>query len=222
MIFSHQTLTKTLSWSDTSHICELIIESPRFLREFLAALARREDEEKFSFIRDGKKLSLKDDVDIIFNPLKLEFNNKKALTVLLKMLVKTSLSEDFYESTNRFKTNIIKYLGKLTDVEDYSFEVDSEDFNLDVIAKAINLHIIGDEDDFVELLTDYMSMMTELLDTKLFIFINLRTFLEDNELKRLIHNIDNHEFDILLVESQPENVDYRFEKIIIDHDLCEL
>ena len=52
--------------------------------------------------------------------------------------------------------------------------------------------------------------------------VGVRTFLEDNELKRLIHNIDNHEFDILLVESQPENVDYRFEKIIIDHDLCEL
>lgn len=222
MIFSHQSLEKTLTWSNKNHIAELIIEFPIFYREFLSALAKRESAEQFHFSENSKSLSLKDDIDVIFNPLKLEFNNKKALTILLKILVKTSLSENFYLSTNKFKTNIAKYLNKLIDVEDYNFEVDSDDFNLDAIAKSINLHIVGDEDDFVELLVDYMSMMSELLGTKLFIFINLRTFLTDPEFKRLVHDVDNHQFNLLLVENESENDDYHFDKIIVDNDLCEL
>ena len=222
MKFTHQNLNKTLEWTTSSHVCELVIESPLFLRNFLGALARREDEVDFSFTESAKKLSLTSDVDIIFNPLKLDFNNKKALTVLLKTLVKNSLSEDFYLSTNRFKTNLVRYLNKLIDVEDYGFEVDSEDFNLDAVAKAINLHVIDDEDDFVELLTDYMSMMSELLHIKLFIFVNLRIFLTDTEFKRFVHNLDNHEFNVLLVENAPRNSAYRFDKIIVDSDLCEL
>ena len=222
MIFSHQLLNKELRWSNNNHISELVIESPLFYRKILSVFAKRENDGTFTFSENSTQLSLKDDIDVIFNPLKLEFNNKKALTVLLKMLVKTSLSEDFYNSTNRFKTNVVKYINKLIDTEDYVFEVDSEDFNVDAIAKSINLHIIGDEDDFVELLIDYMAMMADLLNTKLFVFVNLRTFLTDSEFKRLVHDVDNHQFNLLLVENSARNDGFHFDKIIIDEDLCEL
>jgi len=193
--FHHLKLDKTLSWSENHHLNELIIENPIFLRELVTDLIDPAD--SVASIACGEKVYAPGkELDLIFNPLKLDFNNRRALATLLKMLVKTSVSEDFYLSTNRLKTKIVQYLDKIVDAENFIFEVDTDDFTLDAIAKSINIHIVSDDDDYIELLTDYMAMMAELAGAKLFIFLNLRMFITSDELTRFVHNLNNHQLDI--------------------------
>lgn len=156
MIFSHRCLSRVLKWNDSVHLCELVIENPQFLRQVFYDLSSVDKEPRLSFINDGKILSLEKDCDIIFNPLRLNFNNRRAITALLKLLVRASLSEDFYLKTSSFKANIAQYLDQIVSSENFNFEVFAGEFGIDDIAKATNLHIVGDEDDFVELLTDYL------------------------------------------------------------------
>jgi len=222
MIFRHQTLDKTLEWTETVHLCELVIENPSFLRKILRDLSTAEEEQELGFIVNGQPLSFDKEVDVIFNPLKLDFNNRRATATLLKLLVKASLSENFYLETSELKTRIIKYLGRLTDHENFNFEVVTSEYGIDDLAKATNLHIVGDEDDFVELITDYMTMMSELASIKVFVFINLRTLLNIEELHRLQHNLYNHQLDVLLVESDDKSKLEQVPRIVIDQDQCEL
>lgn len=222
MIFRHQSLEKTLEWTEALHLCELIIENPHFLRKILRDLNADNLERSLGFSEDGKSLSFEKEIDTIFNPLKLDFNNRRAMTTLLKLLVKASLSETFYLETGKLKTKIVKYLGDLVDSENFNFEVITDEFGIDDLAKATSLHIVGDEDDFVELLTDYMSMMAELAGIKMFVFINLRTLLDDEELGRLQHNLDNHQLNVLLVENHDNGKLEQVSRILVDRDWCEL
>lgn len=224
MLFSHADLTRSLEWTENHKINELIIEAPVLLRNVLRSLALPETSQnsKLAFSEQGKIINIQKDIDLIYNPLKLDFNNRRAIASLLKSLLKTSLSEDFYLETNKFKTKIIKYLDKIIDSEHFAFELTTNDFGVDNIAKAIELHIVDDEDDYVELLTDYLSMMTELVGIKLFVFFNLRTLVSEEEMARLRENLKNHDFNILLIESRAFPPIPDSERIIVDTDLCEL
>ena len=65
-------------------------------------------------------------------------------------------------------------------------------------------------------------MMTELSDIKLFVFMNLRAFLEKEDIELLIKNINNHQLDLLLIESQQKSKISNSNQLIIDKDLCEI
>ena len=223
MIFRHQLMNRQLEWNETTHCCELVIESPHFLRRLIKDFNYPSEATHISITEQGKPLKFEKDIDVIFNPLRLDFNDRRVTATLLKMLVKTSLSEDYYLSTNTFKARIIRYLDQIVDAENFNFEVSaSDDFNIDAIAKATNLHIVRDEDDFVTLLIDYMSMMAELAHIKFFVFFNLRSLLSRDEILRFCHDLDNHQLDVLLLESQDYGKFPGIERILIDHDDCEI
>lgn len=222
MILHHLYLQRELEWSESRHICELIIESPKFFREIVKDLTISEEEKETSITMDGQVLNFDKDIDVIFNPLKLDFNSKRAMMTLLKLLVKTSVSEDFYPATSKLKTKIVRYFNTIIDAGDFEFEVSADDFTMDSIAKAISIHIVGDEDDFVELLTDYVSMMVNLVNIKLFVFVNLRSFVSDDDLKRFKHNLDNHQIDVLLLETMERGPLNDVSRLTVDSDLCEI
>ncbi len=222
MILRHADLERELEWTETEHLCELVIENPKFLREVIKDLTISEEEKELSATKDGKLLKFDKDVDVVFNPLKLDFNSKRAMTTLLKLLVKTSVSEDFYLTTNNLKTKIVKYLSDVIDAGEFEFEVSTDDFTMDSIAKAVSIHIVGDEDDFVELLTDYVSMMADLANIKLFVFVNLRLLLSDEDVERLRHNLDNHQINVLLLEGMAQERLKDVPRWLIDRDLCEI
>lgn len=219
--FSLTETDNSLIWNEEAHLNELVIESPTFYRQIIKNLSANLDDCNY-FTLDGKTLRAKH-IDFISNPFLLNFNDKKVIATLLKLLVKQSTSESFYNETNSFKSYIIKYLDELIYAENFNFEVETDpDFSIDSIAKAVNIHIVGDEDNFIELLTDYLDMMTELSDIKLFVFMNLRAFLEKEDIELLIKNINNHQLDLLLIESQQKSKISNSNQLIIDKDLCEI
>lgn len=222
MILHHLDLERELEWTNACHLCEFVIESPQFLREIIKDITISEEPKELSISNDGKVLDFDKDCDVIFNPLRLDFNNKRAMTTLLKLLARTSMSEDFYMSTNDMKSKIVKYFGEIIDSENFEFEVLTDDFTMDAIAKAISIHIVGDEDDFVELLTDYVSMMSDLVSMKLFIFMNLRSLVSDDELLRFKHNLENHQINALLLEGNAHPYIENIPRLTVDIDECEI
>lgn len=222
MILKCPGFERELVWDENSHANELIIENPKYFRDLVKDFYfHNDDGSGISLVEGGKVVKFNDGVDVIINPVKLDFGNKKAVINLLKILVKASLSEDFYLETNNLKTKIVKFLGDVVDSEKFRFEVEADDFSLDQIAKAVNFHVVDDEDDFVELLTDYLEMMRELAKTKLFVFIALRSFLSGDELRRLLKNVLDRQIDILLIEDQTREKIDGFSRMTIDADLCD-
>ena len=223
MILRLSNFTRELSWNENCHLNELVIEHPYFYRTIIQELCSPgNDLQSISLTSDGNLLKIGDDVDVIMNPMKLDFNNRKVVANLLKALLRTSVSEDFYSETNMLKSKIINYLEDVIAAEGFRFEIETDDFSLDQIAKAVNLHVVSDEDDLVELITNYLEIMRELSKTRLFCFISLRNFLDEQELLRLYRNVCDRDFDVLLIEGSCRNPIPGVQRMIIDEDFCEI
>ena len=99
MRFSHTELNGELEWTDTRHINELVVEAPTFLRGVLCDLFA-DEANCVKLTNGGKPMNMPKEIDLICNPLDLNFNNRRAMATLLKMLVKASLSDELYMETN--------------------------------------------------------------------------------------------------------------------------
>lgn len=217
----HPRIEQEIEWTDTTHIWELVVENPNFMCDLLHDLSESNDD-GLNFLEKDKTLTVGQEIEVIFNPTKLDFNNRRAVIALLKILVKSSTSPEFFMTTGELKTNIIKYIHELIDAEDFNFEIATEDFLIDALAKAVNVHIVGDRENFVQLISEYLEMMRELASVKLVIFVNLRALLTDQEILQFTHDISSHHLDVLLLECVNRESPEGIKKLIIDQDLCEI
>lgn len=224
IIFRHLDYRKELVWSEEQHLAALVIENPINLRNFLMALINGDNEETpFSFISSEKVLEIGVEVDVLLDPLQLNFNNRRAITALLKRLTQAASSEDFYLRTGEIKSSIAKYLDDLIDAGDYGFMASvDEELSVEGLAKLANLKIGGLGVDYVETLVNYLTMMTELVETELFIIYGLGALLSGEELARLCHDAENHQINLLLVGPCNNEKLRGIPKIVIDGDGCEI
>lgn len=67
-----------------------------------------------------------------------------------------------------------------------------------------------------------MGFVREYLGDRLFIFVNLRNFISNEDYELLITEVANQSFKLLLIESQEYPSVEREKRLIIDNDLCEI
>lgn len=89
------------------------------------------------------------------------------------------------------------------------------------LIKAFGVHWQEDYDDVVERLSSYLKCFSSILKIRCFVFFNLKTFLDDEQLVNLYHEAMLDEICLLLVESTVRDK-LPDEKItVIDKDLAE-
>lgn len=107
----------------------------------------------------------------------------------------------------------------------------SLDFNADYTApsdlssflKLLDLHIDSEVMTLPERMLEYMKLCRRFFGKKLFIFLNLKSFLSDKELELFYGTVMYEKFDILLIEGIQRGKTCSCERVyIIDSDRCEI
>ena len=222
MRMAHPRIEQAVEWTEKVRVWELVVESPEFLRGILRDFSEHHAERDVNFLVGGKSLKFETEVEFIMNPFKLDFNSRQATTALMKILLKTSSDEGMYLETSQMKTKILQYVEHIIATSHLDFEVTTSDFLIDALAKAVNVHIVGDEDDFTQLLIDYMLMMRDLVGVKVFVFAHLRSVLSQAELEAFIGDVSGRQLNMLLIESTDKDPIFGSGRIVIDRDLCEI
>ena len=75
---------------------------------------------------------------------------------------------------------------------------------------------------FFERLVCYIKNAIEVLSVKVFVFINLRSYLTDNQMQELIQEITYQEVHALFIENQERTCLKGGIRYIIDKDGCEI
>ncbi len=89
--------------------------------------------------------------------------------------------------------------------------------------KLLDLHIDNYGMTLPERLLEYMKLCRRFFGKKLFVFLNLKSFLSDNELELFYRTVMYEKFDIMLIEAvQRQKACSRERVYIIDGDLCEI
>ena len=151
----------------------------------------------------------------------LDINNGKVIKGLYENIEKLSNGEEWYIKTQKFKVELNNFLENLFYGIDFPLNHDY-DFDLSKILKAVECKFDIDQKTFAEKLIDYFSITRDFCGVKLFVLVNLKSYINEKELLDIYEYVFYNKIALLLIENQDRK---RFsdveEIIVIDQDLCE-
>ena len=157
-------------------------------------------------------------IDIISSFVPFEICTKANLNRVVKGLSKNAYDEEMLSLTMDIQTAIMRYIGRLCDVVDIPIAFDEP--SIDGLLKTVNLAVDVKCDTLEEKILEYMHVKREVEGERVFILVNLRSYIPDKRLEKLYETIIVSKYRVILLESmQRERLNY--EKYhIIDSDLC--
>lgn len=166
-----------------------------------------------------KELNLSNKINIIFDYFNFDFNSKKIISIINKK-VNDNISINDKDNLSKLYNRIRKiYLPILNDM-DLNIDINN-DFDLDLIIKLLNI-TIKSKDNLLDNLFLLIDIEKEININKIIVFINLKQYLNKNELIELYKYLLYNNIVVLLIDSQSYGICNEYEKkIIIDEELEE-
>lgn len=203
----------------------IVIENPELLTDIVFELKNQISGKEGSFILSNNMeyISLSKAAEICVDPFSLDFNSRKLISNLYEKLRKIALDEDMYLDTAKVTGDILLYIENLL----FSLDSDFLEYNLDIditsIFKCAEVKFSTDYEKLSERLLDYMSIYNEYCNTGLFVFVNLKSYISNDELRNLYDTLFYRKINILLIESMERNHVLDCELLhVIDNDLCQI
>ena len=202
---------------------EWIIESPglfsKYLQEFYVQCERKEG--KFVLSDNDKELDMSKCVEIIGNPFMVDINSRKILGKLYSELEELSRKEQMFEKTMRLTATVHEYILDLEQETNYILQFDNE-LEISALLKALGVMHEEIEDSFFERIVRYIKIAADVLKTKLFVFVNIRSYLLDTQMQELVKEISYQDIKVLFIENQERDCLEGGFRYIIDKDGCEI
>lgn len=167
-----------------------------------------------------KEINMENKIRMIYDYFNLDFNDKRVLNNLYKF-VDSNVSDSDRLEFNKYYSKICKFYKKSIDNINVDLEI-NEDFNVDIISKLVNVRVKKCDSVLENLfcLIDLESMFN--LD-KLLVFVNLKLYLDKDELIELYKYSLYNNVNIILIDSVSYGVKLDYEsKLIIDDNLDEI
>lgn len=165
-----------------------------------------------------KILNIAKEVEIIINPFVLDCNEKRIQQRLYQEVYEQAVGNYLPETTD-LNAKIISYLEKITLSVPYDIIFDLEE-NIQGMLKIYGVRIEQQTSSLLEKIIEYLKILVRMCRIKIFIFVNLKTFLDPEDLKKLYEFAFYEKMNIILIENQvTEKINC--EKVcILDQDMC--
>lgn len=201
----------------------LVVENPSEFYKTVEELRKQFDggDGDYIFSENGREVSVFDKGFFIPDPFVLDFEDKKLTNALYKYIEKSYVQSDHILKLNELNTEIFAFLQSLT--YDYDFILEHCEMSLPALLKAVDMHAASHYDGYLEKLICFMNYIRELKKIEFFVFVNLKTVLDDNNLNDLYSHCETEKIPLLLIESNCSRKKLPCERQkIITEDLCEI
>ena len=92
----------------------------------------------------------------------------------------------------------------------------------DSILKGVGVTFADDYTSLGEKLIDYFELVTEYDKVKLYLLINLRSYISDDEAENFIETVISRGYQVLMIESGEHPLLKCEKRYIVDANLCEI
>lgn len=198
----------------------LVVENRKSMASIVMEFLKQYNGEEGTFVlSDDKTLNISKNIELIVDPFSINFNNKKIINGLYSHLTETG-NDCLIEDKSKINELIINILDKLFFQETYIGIEHNLDFQWADLFKFYGVKISEQYDSLLEKIVEYIKVISEFSSVKIIVFVNLKSYLNDEEMEELYTQAFYSKIHLLLIENneyiklQQENV------IIIDEDNC--
>ena len=216
----HSILEKPIEFAE-NEINIVVVEDQKIMSSLINELVTQLNglDGEFVLSNNNNIVELSKNCDLIINYFDLNLNSKKILSKLFGILSNDAMSEGFYQNTLELKSKIFDYIENLVCLNKYNV-VYAHDFELNTLLKLVDVNIDSNSSTLFEKLIDYLTVMIELININCFIFINIKSFLNKNEMIELYKYLNYNKINVLLLENRIVSKLNHENYIILDDDIC--
>ena len=212
---------QVLDFSDGSFF-ELVIENSSVMLDFLTELSAGINGKATEAIlsEDDKPIDMSTHLEILLEYIDFQGNQKRFMAKLLHAMEKTALGAEYFQQTQQLVAGIEKFLNEIA----YEDELDLryEKLSVQTILKSVGIQVNIDYNKLIERLYAYMELVRRFLGDQLFVLVNLRSYVSEEDLKQFTSTVIEHGLHILLVDNYAYPVLDNEKRLLIDMDLCEI
>lgn len=217
----HPVLPENISFNENV-INVLVIEKPEDFYKMVNDLRLQSEggEGEWIFSQKGEIRSLQKESDIVLEPLSIELNQKKMVVRLHEIMNEELLLSELQLEWSDINAKIQCLVSDIS--KEVNFDVIYKDkVNFMEILKILNFKFEQNSIGLLEKIMEYILLSRELLKYSLFVFLNLKSYLSEKEIKELYKFVLYEKIDLLLIENHEGDDKIEEEhKIILDKDRC--
>lgn len=149
----------------------------------------------------------------------LDMNSKPLLNALYAKLKKLSMTEQLFLRTNDLLGYIESYLSELTGQVDgdLTWERPSD---VTGILKAMSIRFYDEHETLADRILDHMLMYREYIGERLFVTVNLQSYLSKQATQNLFRSVALHKLRLFCIENKAYALTAEMKQVIIDEDFC--
>lgn len=196
------------------------IENREYFSAFLQSLYNQSQgiDGKIILSEGEKTLPLSKAVEIVWNPFSIDINNKKILGKLFQELKNISM-EDQYTEICELNSKIVQYLDELNLKTPYPIRFHLELDVLDIY-KVYGVQLDTSGIGMFEGILQYVKILKSLCGVQLLVFVNVKNYLSEIQVKELYKTAFYYKMNLLLVEAHQGNSLECEKNQLIDEDMC--
>ena len=179
--------------------------------------------ERIIILEGDTEIKIEKEVLMIIDVFNIDFNQKKIQNALYNKIEKIYKQE--FERMSEFQTIFQKLQLNVLDVfNEFPFEFNyKESIGIQEYLKLLGLKISNNKGKITDTIFSLIDVVKYLSVTKILIFVNLKLYLIDDELKEIYKYAMYKKVNILLIETGEEKEPLENEKILyIDSDYDEI
>jgi len=176
------------------------------------------NEGKLLLFEQEKQLNIPKEVNLIWNPYSLEINDRALLKALYEQM--DAIVNEKMQRKQSLEMELISYMEELLlCASDAQITYDSEVAPKEIF-KALNLRFFDEFDTLEDKLLTYIRLHLTYGKSKLFVFVNLKSYLSTVGLRNFIKMTQYYGANVLLLESRQREEEVEEQLYILDKDLC--
>ena len=200
-------------------IYELVIENRSVFSDIVSILLNQVNGMEGKFVlSDTKSLKIEKSVDILIDYYSLSINNKKIINRLYSNLEK--ITENFIEEKSLINSKLVNVLDYITTSLGCSEVIYNMDFNWIDIFKIYDMKFDESYDNLLDKLISYIKIISEFTDIKIIFFVNLKSYLDINDLNNLYDMMIYYKIIPIMLEPTEGVAIGKKMRYIIDNDRC--
>lgn len=170
-------------------------------------------------VENEKNYELAKKMEVILEPFSLELNNRKIKTKLYQD-IQTIAQDFFFPQGLEVHSQICNYLEKCIERIYYPVKYRDE-WNIQEILKAYGVEMEGEFDNACERLLNYIGLMNEVCGIEIFVTINIKKYLTENQRAELYKLAMYRKIRLVLIEFDTSGDKLDCEELyILDRDGC--